>query len=293
LEFYRCCHEECANPVVVSQTNPYDLQHRQQRYPVWVKGNPFRSTLALENSSLHWANNGGLTAAEATTQRDALLQEAHAAFRQLVLQPGFSCIGAKAAFHGDAYGFAAYSELTSEQSTAGLCRDLYHFAQSQLVAQSEYATFISVFRGPCNVDEIEFEQLLWRQLYQLHIADRAYFPWDNSVSADTNDPQFSFSFAGRAFYVIGMHPGSSRTARIFPWPALVFNPHEQFKRLRTDGKWRKMQQAIRSRERALQGSINPMLSDFGEESEARQYSGRVVPEDWTPPIPNGGKCPFH
>jgi FPC/CPF motif-containing protein YcgG len=220
------------------------------------------------------------------------LAEAHAVFRDLVLQKGFSCVGAKAAFHADAYGFAAYSELAAEKPTAGLCRDLCHFAQSQLAAESEYATFIAVFGGPCNIDEVEFEQLLWRQLHQLHIASRRHFPWDTSVSADPNNPEFSFSFAGRAFYVIGMHPGSSRTARTFRWPALVFNPHEQFERLRTDGKWRGMQKAIRSRERVLQGSINPMLSDFGEKSEARQYSGRIVEEDWTPPIPNGGKCPF-
>jgi FPC/CPF motif-containing protein YcgG len=112
------------------------------------------------------------------------------------------------------------------------------------------------------------------------------------VSSDPNDPEFSFSFAGRAFYVIGIHPRSSRIARTFPWPALVFNPHEQFERLRTDGKWKKMQKAIRARELVLQGSINPMLTDFGEESEARQYSGRAVSSDWTPPASSGGKCPF-
>ena len=59
-----------------------------------------------------------------------------------------------------------------------------------------------------------------------------------------------------------------------------------------------MQYTIRAREVALQGSINPMLSDFGEESEARQYSGRTVPDDWVPPFPNfaysakKSKCPF-
>ncbi|MBA3796937.1 MAG: YqcI/YcgG family protein, partial [Chloroflexi bacterium] len=38
------------------------------------------------------------------------------------------------------------------------------------------------------------------------------------------------------------------------------------------------------REVALQGSINPMLSDFGTRSEARQYAGREVDEEW--------RCPF-
>ncbi|HSP45414.1 MAG TPA: YqcI/YcgG family protein, partial [Chthoniobacterales bacterium] len=73
------------------------------------------------------------------------------------------------------------------------------------------------------------------------------------------------------------------------------NPHEQFERLRADGKWKRMQETIRSRDVELQGSINPMLSDFGEQSEARQYSGRAVEDDWKAPFKpaHSGGCPFH
>ena len=113
------------------------------------------------------------------------------------------------------------------------------------------------------------------------------------MSSDPADPHFSFSFAGRALYVIGMHANSSREARRFPWPTLIFNPHEQFERLRADGKWKHMQETIRRRDHALQGTINPMLSDFGERSEARQYSGRAVEENWRAPFAaTPRKCPF-
>src|SRR5205085_11635007 len=121
---------------------------------------------------------------------------------------------------------------------------------------------------PLACNEPEFEQLLWSQLHHLHLADTEHFTWDSSVSSNPRDPQFSFSFAGRAFYVLGMHQNSSRTARQFRWPTLVFNPHQQFERLRTDGKWKRMQKAIRARELAAQGSINPMLSEFGEQTAA-------------------------
>jgi hypothetical protein len=46
-----------------------------------------------------------------------------------------------------------------------------------------------------------------------------------------------------------------------------------------------MKEIVRERDFKLQGSLNPNLSNFGEQSEARQYSGRAVETDW--------KCPFH
>ncbi|EEF25334.1 conserved hypothetical protein [Ricinus communis] len=55
--------------------------------------------------------------------------------------------------------------------------------------------------------------------------------------------------------------------------------------MKSSGKYQSMQEAIRQREIALQGSINPALARFGEASEARQYSGRAVESNW--------KCPFH
>ena len=150
-----------------------------------------------------------------------------------------------------------------------------------------------MFEKPRETDEPEFEKLMWKQLRLLHEYDAAQFEWDPAVSADPADPHFSFSFGGQALYVIGLHAHSSREARRFRWPTLVFNPHEQFQRLRADGKWKHMQETIRQRDRHLQGTINPMLSDFGERSEARQYSGRVVDENWRAPFPAAtGKCPF-
>ena len=42
------------------------------------------------------------------------------------------------------------------------------------------------------------------------------------------------------------------------------------------------------RDEALTGSRNPMLARHGEASEARQYSGRAVDEDWRCPFRYGG-----
>jgi uncharacterized protein len=230
----------------------------------------------------------------ASSVDEAFRTAAEAEFRDFILRQDFPCVGARAALNAGTYRLAVYDELGSPDATAALARELFEFSRSDITEQSEYATLAAVFAGPAECDEVEFERLLWQQLTNLNRLDSEHFEWDPHVRSDPTDPQFSFSFAGQAFYVIGMHPGSSRIARRFPFPMMIFNPHEQFERLRTDGKWKRMQETIRERDRQLQGSINPMLSDFGESSEARQYSGRAVPGDWQPPFQAAPrKCPFH
>lgn len=216
---------------------------------------------------------------------------AEEAFRQFVTRPEFPCLGAKAALNSNSETVRVFEELGSADSTRALGESLRNFSRSTL-RTAEYSTFVAIFQRPRQVDEEEFENRLWKQLRLLREQDTAEH--DPDVSSDPSDPHFSFSFGGQALYVIGMHANSSREARRFPWPTLVFNPHEQFERLRADGKWKRMQETIRERDVQLQGTINPMLSDFGDRSEARQYSGRAVGENWRAPFPaaNPGKCPF-
>jgi FPC/CPF motif-containing protein YcgG len=223
-------------------------------------------------------------------RRHQFAVQAEEAFRQFVLDRDFPCLGAKAAFNSNSQTLRVFGELASAEATNELAAELPDFTKRP----SAYASFIAIFERPRETTEIEFEELLWKQLRLLHAHEAAGLTWAHNVAADPADPHFSFSFGGQALYVIGMHANSSREARRFPWPALIFNPHEQFERLRSDGKWKHMQETIRQRDLHLQGSINPMLSDFGEQSEARQYSGRVVEENWRAPFKaaSSGKCPF-
>jgi FPC/CPF motif-containing protein YcgG len=249
-----------------------------------MKGNMLKTTISRKNKRLHRAPT-----------EEPFPSEAQAAFQRLVMDFNFPCLGAKAALNSGAVSYGFYGALGSDASAKDLARDLERFTRVAVTPRADqFATLIAVFRGPFDLGELEFEKLLWQQLSKLHHIDAPNFPWDARVSSDPNVPNFSFSFAGQACYVIGMHPNASRRARRFPWPALVFNPHEQFERLRTDGNWERMKQTIRARDLELQGSVNPMLSDFGEQSEARQYSGRAVEDHWHAPfkVANPGKCPF-
>lgn len=219
----------------------------------------------------------------------APLQEfVHDSFRALVHNPRFACAVAKGAFHRGSYRMGMYSTMVSPEATRGLAHDLGLFLRDQdaMVEDGEqFSTFIASFEGPGIGDEETFERLLWDQLQSLHMADTSGQAWDATVSANPEDSNFAFSFGGRAFYIIGLHPAASRWNRRFAWPTLVFNAHRQFDVLRADGRYTPLQSAIRSRETALQGSSNPMLANFGERSEARQYSGRAVGDEW--------RCPFH
>jgi len=216
---------------------------------------------------------------------DAELTDAHTQLRHQILDQFFPCTGAISAFSQKSYRLGLYPELASSSAARAVCHDLYEFCHEFPAVDDHFITFIAMFRGPAIQSEQHFEDTLWKQLQAMHTLDSNFFSWDKSVSSDPTSHHFSFSIGGRAMYVIGMHPESSRLARTRPYPTMVFNLHEQFDRLRARGKFEAMKQTIRVREMAFQGSTNPMLTSFGENSEARQYSGRAVPADWT--------CPFH
>lgn len=211
-----------------------------------------------------------------------------ARFIAFVEEDDFPCVGAKAALSRGALQTAEYSTLGDPKSDRHLLATLTEFAV--MIASGDYPettvhSFAALFHAPLDTGEVRFEDLLWHQLWRLHRLDAARgVRHAGDVSTDTNSAKFSLSLAGHPFFVIGLHPGASRIARRFQRPALVFNSHRQFEQLRADGRYQKMQKVTRSRDRALQGSINPNLADFGFATEARQYSGRKVEHDW--------RCPY-
>ena len=218
-------------------------------------------------------------------------------FRVFIERSVFPCLGAKAALNMGAYELQCYAEFGDNTASVHLASDLHRFINSPLRRRSDFATFGAIFSRPVEMTELEFEQRLWRTLQQLNRIDAEKFDWDPTVGRKPECAKFAFSFGGHAFYIVGMHQGSSRLARQFPLPALVFNAHEQFRKLRTEGKWERMRASIRKRDTALQGEWNPMLDDFGERSEARQYSGRAVEESWSPSfraaqLGHADHCPF-
>ena len=207
-------------------------------------------------------------------------------FRAFVGDPRFPCLAAKGAVRRRDHELHVYAALGSNEAAGALAPELRDFVRRVTTDEARFKAFVAVFPVDTPENEREFERRLWLQLQHLHDRDDPTIGWDPSVCDDPDDPRFSFSFAGCALFVVGLNPHSSRLARRFRWPALVFNPHAQFERLRRDGQYDRLRALIRDRDIALQGRVNPNLADFGERSEARQYSGRETTDD-------GWRCPFH
>jgi FPC/CPF motif-containing protein YcgG len=198
-----------------------------------------------------------------------------------ILGPDYPCLGARSVFKKERATVVMHDDMADPETAHRLVDQLKAYVDS-VDPEEGFVSFIAGFRGPEVRDERHFEEMLWSLLQNLHDVDDE--PWAPEVSADPNDPHFAFSVGGTAFFIVGLHPQASREARRMPLPMLVFNLHEQFEALRENGGFERMRDTIRRRDEELQGSINPMVSDHGEASEARQYSGRRLESGWEPPF---------
>lgn len=197
----------------------------------------------------------------------------------------FSCLGARASLKRGVLEVAGLpAGLATPEATAALHTELARFVTDRLSDAEDFASLVAVFDDTAAMTEEVFEAKLWEQLGMLHRLDARNHPWSGDVSCDPASDLFGFSVAGHPFFIVGMHPGASRVSRRAPFPALAFNSHSQFRRLRADGVYAGLQKRIRNRELELQGSVNPNLTIPGEDTEAKQYSGRAAGPDWT--------CPF-
>lgn len=202
-----------------------------------------------------------------------------------IADAGFPCVGAKSALAKGSLRVLPCHSLISGWDDVRIHRELLDWVALYRKDAAGLRSLALVFEGPHDLSELAFEAAMWERLQSF--ADKDHWlgqPYDHRVSPDPDDPHFSLSFGGEGFFVVGLHPNASRVARRFQYPTLVMNLHDQFERLREQGRYERMRAAILERDRNLSGSVNPMLARHGEASEARQYSGRAVGPEW--------QCPF-
>jgi FPC/CPF motif-containing protein YcgG len=207
------------------------------------------------------------------------------ALEALLRHPAFPCVGAKSALVRGNLRMMVARDFTSGWDDMRIYPTLLAFVTGHKREPGIFRSFAVLFEGPTTLSEVEFERYLWARLQSLSDKDAWLgIPYNDRVRAHPEDREFSLSFGGEAFFVVGLHPNASRKARRFQVPALVFNLHQQFEQLRAEGRYENLRDRIRKRDVHYSGSINPMMANYGQSSEARQYSGRAVEDGWV--------CPF-
>ncbi len=197
----------------------------------------------------------------------------------------FPCVGAKSALALDQLVCFEAGDIACPAHDRQIHAAIADFGQGLNPDSPALTSLAVLFEPGAPLTEQAFEKALWRRLQALHDIDaKRGIPWAGNVSSDPHAREFGMSVAGVPYFIVGLHPGASRAARRFHRPALIFNSHDQFERMRSDGRYATMQSIIRKREVEQSGAINPMLAEFGEASEATQYAGRRVDPDWV--------CPF-
>ncbi len=197
----------------------------------------------------------------------------------------FPCVGAKSALAHGSLKIVPCRDIASSWDDLVMHQELLAWSKDYAANPDGFRSLAFIFREPFNGTEAAFETAMWDRIQSLTDKDEWLDqPYDQAVSSDPEDPHFGLSFGGEAYFVVGMHAQASRPARRFRRPAMVFNLHDQFVRLREQNRYLRMREAILNRDVQLAGGINPMLAIHGETSEARQYSGRQVDDDWRAPF---------
>lgn len=208
------------------------------------------------------------------------------AFYKFVRDKGFPCVGAKSALARGGMRIVVAGDLGCDDADEQILATLRALPREQDAKNSLVAAVV-LFPATPILSEVGFERCLWGRLQALHDADRAEFAWDGTISSDPTATNFAMSIGGAGFFIVGLHPGASRIARRAPMAIIAFNPHTQFRALKSAGTYARLRCAVRRREISIQGDINPMLADHGRVSEAQQYSGRAVGPDWACPFQAG------
>lgn len=196
----------------------------------------------------------------------------------------FPCIGAKATVSRSQLKCMVSEHIACPHEDHAILNFIYRFVDTYRRSDQLFHSAAVIFKNPQIWSEEMFDRFMWQRLQNLSDMDARYYGYDRRVNTNPESADFSFSLKSEAFFIIGLHPASSRQSRRFAYPVLVFNPHVQFEQLRQLNRYTPIKNVIRKRDKEYSGSVNPMLTDFGDTTEARQYSGRNYSKDW--------QCPF-
>jgi FPC/CPF motif-containing protein YcgG len=197
---------------------------------------------------------------------------------KFILNQRFPCLMAKKVIRDGNLTLIEINDLSHPESIEYTLNQIYQVVDRYRKDPLSLRSFVLTCKKSQYQNFNHFEQSFWQFLEALHSLDKQIYQHDKRVSSNPESQHFSYSLKEEAFFILALHPESPRFSRRFSTPSLVFNIHQQFELLRAKGAFTKIRNAIRKRDKSLQGSINPMLKDFGERSEVFQYLGKTYQE---------------
>ena len=270
---------------VVSQVVPKPEQPQTMKQEIMEDSDILRSETSTESTRCVVYNDtekqfGSLDSAHFdTTQQPDIMREL-ALFTKFIRSDQYPCVAGRIAFVKKSFCFGLYSRMGDHQSAFNVWTDLVRFIRYQNAQWRNgniFTTFVAIFQGTEVNDEDEFHDLLWKHLQIMHNIDHEKkSTWPSHIPQNVLDPHFSFVIAGRPFFLVGLHPNSSRKGRTYHEHAIVFNSKYQFDKLREYGIMQDIFAITRGRDLKFNGSINPNLIPLDDYSAALQYSGKEL-----------------
>ncbi len=213
-----------------------------------------------------------------------LNQNIISSFYSFIRNIDFPCVAAKDALAKDNVKIFIAENIACPVDDKNILEFMYAFTDAYRRSQKGFHSAAIIFKDCSLKDQNIFDACLWKRLAALRKMDEQNYHHDPRVDSNPMSAGFSFSIKEEAYFILALHAGSSRPARQFQYPTLIFNPHAQFEEMKTTARYEKLKAVVRKKDIALAGSINPMLADFGEASEVYQYSGRQYDKDWKCPL---------
>src|SRR5688500_11764098 len=161
------------------------------------------------------------------SESEPIIQE----FHDFINDRFYPCVAARAAMAQKNVPCFVAGHMACPNDDSGILRFVYDFVDYFRQSKSGFRSAAIIFKSPQETTPESFDVLLWQRLQALSDLDAQKFRYDPRVSQHASAPDFSFSLGEEAFFIIGLHPGSSRLSRQFKYPTLVFNPHVQFEEL--------------------------------------------------------------
>ena len=209
--------------------------------------------------------------------------ELASALAEMVGHPDYPCLGARSVFHRDRATVHVYDELAGDGVAALLLADLREFAATIDPGRRVRLVRRDVPGARASRDEQHFERLLWSQLRALHEHGRPAMERRGCRRTPRTSTSRSAPGARRtsSSACTRRRPATRAARRLRRWCSTCTSSSRSCARPAGS---RRCATRSGTATWTCRAPSTRWSADHGQDSEARQYSGRAVGPDWRAPF---------